>query len=130
LNKNWETSVDQESGVYYNHFRYYAPKSGRYITSDPVGLYGGMNTYSYAGQNPFRWFDFFGLTANCPKSAPTVGSSWIAYEGNSIVFHCGYDGYLENRTPTVDDPRAECFYDECGNLVDNNHKYPQCGGTP
>lgn len=29
---------DQETGLYYNYYRYYDPNTGRYITSDPIGL--------------------------------------------------------------------------------------------
>ncbi|MCP4128147.1 MAG: RHS repeat-associated core domain-containing protein, partial [Gammaproteobacteria bacterium] len=41
----------------YNHHRYYDPTIGRYITSDPIGLQGGINTYGYAYQNPLRYSD-------------------------------------------------------------------------
>lgn len=52
---------DQETGLYYNGHRYYDPRIGRYISSDPVGLAGGLNTYSYAYNNPLRWIDPLGL---------------------------------------------------------------------
>jgi uncharacterized protein RhaS with RHS repeats len=35
---------------------------GRYITSDPVGLDGGNNTYLYAGANTVAYIDLYGLT--------------------------------------------------------------------
>ena len=52
---------DQETGYFYNWNRYYDPTIGRYITSDPIGLQGGMNTYGYGLQNPLYWIDLYGL---------------------------------------------------------------------
>ena len=52
---------DAETGLHYNYFRYYDPTTGRYITSDPIGLGGGINTYSYVLNNPLYWSDPFGL---------------------------------------------------------------------
>jgi len=40
---------DAETGLYYNYFRDYDPSIGRYIESDPIGLMGGLNTYTYVG---------------------------------------------------------------------------------
>ncbi len=34
---------DEESGLYYNYFRFYDPSTGRYITSDPIGIIGLLN---------------------------------------------------------------------------------------
>ena len=48
---------DAESFLHYNYFRYYDPSTGRYITSDPIGLNGGLNAYGYAVQNPNKYID-------------------------------------------------------------------------
>ena len=57
---------DDETGLHYNYFRYYDPSIGRYITSDPIGLSGGMNTYLYASANPVRFIDPNGLEPLIP----------------------------------------------------------------
>ncbi len=48
---------DQETGFFYNGARYYDPRTGRYITSDPMGLLGGINMYAYGFDNPLLYVD-------------------------------------------------------------------------
>ncbi|PHM35789.1 RHS family protein [Xenorhabdus mauleonii] len=56
---------DEESGLYYNRFRYYNPETAQYISPDPIGLKGGFNPYGYV-HNPVGWVDPFGLAGeNC-----------------------------------------------------------------
>jgi RHS repeat-associated protein len=52
---------DEETGLYYNYHRYYDPRTGRYLTPDPIGLAGGINLYSYVHNNPINWADPQGL---------------------------------------------------------------------
>lgn len=52
---------DAETGNHYNYFRDYDPKTGRYLQSDPIGLGGGVNTFSYVGHNPLAYRDSLGL---------------------------------------------------------------------
>lgn len=52
---------DQETGLHYNLMRYYDPGTGRYLTSDPVGVREGLNTYAYVISDPLGSYDLLGL---------------------------------------------------------------------
>ncbi|MFJ2058719.1 putative T7SS-secreted protein [Streptomyces sp. NPDC087908] len=52
---------DPESGLHYNHFRYYDPESARYLSQDPLGLTPAPNTATYVN-NPHTWIDPLGLS--------------------------------------------------------------------
>ncbi|WP_438007093.1 RHS repeat-associated core domain-containing protein [Sorangium sp. So ce321] len=51
---------DEETGLHYNRFRYYSPRLGRYLQSDPAGQEGGVNLYAYPA-NPLVDVDVLGL---------------------------------------------------------------------
>ncbi|MCP4493012.1 MAG: RHS repeat-associated core domain-containing protein, partial [Gammaproteobacteria bacterium] len=57
---------DAESGLHYNYFRYYDSGTGGYVSSDPIGLDGGVNFYGYVGGNPVNGIDPKGLNSKCP----------------------------------------------------------------
>ncbi|WP_147416451.1 RHS repeat-associated core domain-containing protein [Stenotrophomonas sp. AG209] len=54
---------DAESGLHYNVQRDYDPASGRFVTSDPLGLQGGISTYGYVKGNPLASVDPDGMLA-------------------------------------------------------------------
>ena len=58
---------DEETGLYYNRYRYYMPNEGMYTQRDPIGLAGGNpTTYGYVF-NTLQEVDPFGLRCGKPK---------------------------------------------------------------
>jgi RHS repeat-associated protein len=52
---------DLATNLYYYRARYYSPQLGRFISEDPIRLYGGINFYAYARGNPISYTDPLGL---------------------------------------------------------------------
>ncbi len=58
--------ADPETGLHYNHHRYYDPVTGRYLTPDPLGLAPAPNPHTYV-PNPTTQLDPLGLIGeDCP----------------------------------------------------------------
>ena len=86
---------DKESKLFYNWNRYYSPKLGRYITSDPIGLEGGLNTYGYVDANPLKWIDPFGLTdPNIKLASDLIKILEKPYARAGPVASAGILGYM------------------------------------
>ena len=76
---------DEELGYYYFRNRYMDPALGRFVSRDPIGLWGDAanlgNGYTYAASNPWSMVDPFGLCGgNVGKPIEDVlsdfGYSW------------------------------------------------------
>ncbi|HEX6738718.1 MAG TPA: RHS repeat-associated core domain-containing protein, partial [Vicinamibacteria bacterium] len=64
---------DPETGLYYYRARYYDPKTGRFISEDPIGFAGAdVNVYAYVWNQPARFIDPMGTTGLEPV-AGTAG---------------------------------------------------------
>ena len=78
--------ADAETGTHYNYLRDYDPATGRYLTSDPIGLKGGWNTYAYAGGNRLGRTDVLRL-------APDDDSTQLSIDG--VVKPVAETGYTD-----------------------------------
>ena len=58
---------DQETGLYYNYYRYYDPLTARYATPDPLGEEPNPTNHHAYVPNPLTWLDPLGLA--CKKEA-------------------------------------------------------------
>jgi RHS repeat-associated protein len=76
---------DNESGLHYNRFRYYDPDIGRFVSVDPIGLMGGVNTYQYS-PNPVASIDPLGLS-------PCDG---LAFRADLQAHMVGPDGFTKS----------------------------------
>lgn len=74
---------DVEAGLYYNYLRDYEPSSGRYVESDPIGLDGGISSFAYAGSNPLKLKDLYGMSACEDKPCPYSGQYEVCCQGYS-----------------------------------------------
>jgi hypothetical protein len=82
-------------------FRYYSPDVGRYITSDPIGLKGGMNTYVYVNANPITRFDFMGLDWSCSCTATGGHGQNRGYKVCEYACECQCSGDNSSQRVTV-----------------------------
>ncbi|HEY1580458.1 MAG TPA: RHS repeat-associated core domain-containing protein [Terracidiphilus sp.] len=86
---------DSETGFHYNGFRDYVPGLGRYLETDPIGLAGGGNTYTYTGQRPFTFTDRWGTSPNNVIIGNTFDSSlWcligtVGENDDALTFNAG-----------------------------------------
>ncbi len=117
---------DAETKLHYNYFRDYDPESGRYVQSDPIGLIGGLNTYSYVGNNsliyadPYGLFDvkkFFAKTAvtmivNAAVGAKVLGLGSLTHSGglgcSDFTSDCDGDGIPDNKRAEDDSDAGQC----------------------
>jgi RHS repeat-associated protein len=124
---------DQESGLHYNYFRDYEASTGRYVESDPIGLLGGLSTFSYSLSRPLNFSDRQGLAVwFCGRASqmPPIGNHsylWDDRTGRSCGMAQGGDPFQQEGGPTVDsciriedsDGKEDKVFECCKNTVND-----------
>ncbi|RRJ54792.1 RHS repeat protein [Paenibacillus oralis] len=76
---------DEETGLYYNRFRYYLPHEGMYTQQDPIGLAGNNPTlYGYV-VDPLTWIDELGLNTRLGDWGEKVAAKWLSKKGYKVL---------------------------------------------
>ena len=130
---------DAESGLHYNYFRDYDPAKGGYVQSDPIGLKGGINTYSYVYGSPLAYRDPTGQFAGVLAIPPVAVGAAAGLAVCLIIPSCrdGLSDAIESilNPPAVseeedapvpavpDDRRAQCRA-RCSKHLDANSHRP------
>jgi RHS repeat-associated protein len=79
--------LDEETGLYYYGARYYNPRESVWLSVDPLAEKTGT-PYQYCYQNPVKFVDFTGMSADPPSNSLYAGQLYI---DNTGVF-LGKDG--------------------------------------
>lgn len=109
------------TGLYDYRARYYHPQWQRFISSDPIGLEGGLNTYSYVFNRPTVLTDPFGLDAYmCKKPLDAFGGTGTR-SGPDVPGNPAYHQYIcvKNGKATI-----------CGGQDNTNWPSPWGPGKP
>ncbi|PTY00481.1 hypothetical protein DB346_15790 [Verrucomicrobia bacterium LW23] len=69
--------LHSRSGLILTKYRFLDNSISRWISSDPIGLSGGLNLYSYVANNPLSLYDPLGLQAHGATPPPNIpGGPW------------------------------------------------------
>jgi RHS repeat-associated protein len=116
------------SGLYYYRARYYSPTLKRFISEDPIGLEGGLNSYAYVNGRPVEYTDPLGLyhyneqetslwlqiANNEATYGPDIGLLYI-FENSLFRYDFGYTMYSSDDTWTFCGQKMNAY--QFGNFI-------------
>jgi RHS repeat-associated protein len=87
---------DEYTGLMFYRARFYDPQIGRFISEDPIGFRGGINQFTYVGNDPLIYIDPYGYqgtysgyqgmpTPRMWPPLPRAGEDSLLGQGNSPV---------------------------------------------
>lgn len=115
--------ADDETGLFYNYFRFYDPKTGRYVENDPIDLQGGLNRWGYVGGNPLLKIDPMGKMATAVAGAE-AGASVGALGGPAGVMVGGIVGGIAGAVIGI--IAADMIHDAIQDDTDTKVKEDDC----
>jgi RHS repeat-associated protein len=98
--------ADPESGLNYNHHRYYDPATGRYLSPDPLGLAPAPNPHTYVF-NPCILTDPLGLD---PGSGAGGSPGPTLFRGTAQGYDGGQASLRAGITPASTDPKVAAAF--------------------
>ena len=121
---------DPETGLHYNHNRYYDPVTGRYLTPDPLGLAPAPNPHAYV-PNPTTHIDPLGLMVddNCPGGQGMIGAGGTQVTSKTLMQNDSFHIDVENPAPGVR-PGQLHLQDYAGNKYQYNFETGKFEGLP
>ena len=75
---------DAETQLYYDRARYIDPSIGRFVSGDPYGLAGGINAYTFVGNDPVNGWDPSGMCQDFKDTG--LGLSEHLIIGSALVW--------------------------------------------
>jgi RHS repeat-associated protein len=121
--------LDTETGLHYNRHRYYDPRTARFLSADPLGLEGGLNTHAYV-PNPLTWSDPFGLKGQCKKNGLTPDKGGKGNKNKIGTSNSGlrYDQMPNHGTGRGANRGEKTRLDHVKLHADNDNPNPAAGG--
>ena len=69
----------QYTALYYYGYRYYSSELGRWVSRDPIGERGGVNTVSFVGNRPIYIVDLLGRESSDCEDESSLGSTFGSF---------------------------------------------------
>lgn len=99
-NGQWGITTDA-NGLLNMRARYYSPYLMRFLNADPIGFSGGSNWFAYAGGDPIRKTDPFGLFETFGEYMGEVGDVWLGYGDAAVGTVTGIVSVVKHPVQTV-----------------------------
>jgi len=119
-------AYDPNTGLYDYRARYYKPSIGRFLQTDPIGYSGGLNIYTYCGNNPINWIDPWGEAKRQKRPLNRPGLRHITagrFHHDSFRYNNGTNSsyYDDSRVRSDDAPKyLQDRYKDVGPELDDN----------